>query len=112
MWWLLALLIGTAHAEPPAGSDGSLAPWFHSLTVPGSGYGCCSMADCRPVEYRMTDDHFEAYIDRKSFGEDAPDAWVRVPDEAILRRHDNPTGQAIACYFIDHILCFVEASGT
>ena len=113
-----ALLVGSllgaaarAFAAPPAGADPALAPWFQSLEQPETGYPCCSIADCRMVQYRATADHYEAFIDRRSFGEDAPDAWVAVPPSHVLHRHDNPTGEAVACWYGGEVRCFVEGAG-
>lgn len=109
-----AAWIALAHAKPPPGADpdSPMAAWYQSLAQPETGYPCCSVADCRPVQYRTVGDRYEAFIDRKSFGASAPDDWVRVPKAHVLRRHDNPTGEAVACWFIGEIRCFVEGSGT
>jgi hypothetical protein len=112
---LLGALLGAAHAAraaPPANADQSLAPWFQSLAQPETGYPCCSIADCRTVRYRTAADHFEAFIDRRSFGADAPDAWVAVPPSHVLRRQDNPTGEAVACWYNGEVRCFVAGAGT
>jgi hypothetical protein len=100
-----------AFAAPPAGADLTLAPWFQSLAQPQTGYPCCSIADCRTVQYRATADHFEAYIDRRSFGADAPDTWVSVPPWHVLHRLDNPTGEGVACWYNGEVRCFVEGAG-
>lgn len=79
---------------------------------------CCSIADCREVMYRAVGDHWEAWVDSKTFPDDgtyghghAPNAWVAVPDNAILKRHDNPTGEAVLCWYAGQVRCFVPASG-
>jgi hypothetical protein len=100
-----------AFARPPPGSDGSLAPWFQSLAQPDTGYPCCSVADCRTVQYRAVADHFEAFIDQRTFGTDAPDAWIRVPPWNVLHRRDNPTGEGVVCWYNGEIRCFVEGAG-
>jgi hypothetical protein len=88
-------------AAPPPDADPTLAPWFNSLRQPWTNALCCSVADCRPVESRLSDGHYEALIE----GE-----WRRVPDHLILNRNDNPTGRAIACWTPQvGILCFVRA---
>lgn len=89
-------------AEPPVNFDITLAPWFRSLTAP-NGSGCCTIADCRRASFRTSPAGYEALIDEK---------WVPVPWERVLRRTDNPTGQAIVCN-VPHteiILCFVRPS--
>jgi hypothetical protein len=118
LWWIAAAVLGAAimmvsflaQARPPAGADMSLAPWFQSLGQPLTGYPCCSIADCRAVQSRTNGDHFEVFIDRKTFGADAPDAWVAVPPDNILHRRDNPVGEPIACWFMNEVRCFVQGS--
>ena len=109
---LLALSVRLVRAAPPVGSDpnGPMAHWYQSLAMPGTSYSCCSAADCRNVQYRSAGDHFEAFIDRKSFGEGAPNDWIAVPPEHVLHRHDNPTGEAVACWYDGEIRCFVEGT--
>jgi hypothetical protein len=101
---LLFTLTGAAQsavAAPPPNADPTLAPWFNSLRQPWTNALCCSMADCRPVESRLNDGHYEALIENE---------WRRVPDHLILNRSDNPTGRAIVCWTPQvGILCFVRA---
>lgn len=94
------LSIAIARAEPPEGADMSLAPWYQSLKQPGSGAGCCSIADCRPVKSRVVTDHYEILIDEK---------WVAVPPDKILDHQSNPTGSAVACWtpYLG-VLCFIR----
>jgi len=101
-----------ARAEPPEGADPKLAPWFHSLKQPNTGMECCDFADCRPVEARPSVIGWEVFIDRKSFGADAPDGWRPVPPQNILHRKDNPVGEPVACWFIDRVMCFVTGPET
>ena len=97
----MACLARPVLAAPPPDADPALAPWFNSLRQPWTNALCCSMADCRPVNSRLSDGHYEALIE----GE-----WRRVPDHLILNRSDNPTGRAIACWTPQvGILCFVRA---
>lgn len=97
----MACLARPVLAAPPPDADPTLAPWFNSLRQPWTNALCCSMADCRPVDSRLSDGHYEALIE----GE-----WRRVPDHLILNRSDNPTGRAIACWTPQvGILCFVRA---
>ncbi len=109
----LLLLAAPAIAAPPPDADRSLAPWFESLTRPDTGTSCCSASDCRPVPSIIENDHWLAFIGTNIFGKDAPDRWVPVPDEKILRARDNPTGSAIACWTPSaSILCFVKGPET
>ncbi len=110
-WWRIAVIgsMATAlamplHAAPPPDADPAMAPWYHSLRQPGSGISCCSMADCRPVDYRTVNDHYEAFIE----GE-----WRPVPPEKVLTRADNPTGRAVVCWTkMSGIMCFVRGPET
>ena len=83
MFRLLLLLI----AAPPD-ADQSLAPWFHSLQDPSTGGMCCGIADCRNYPVRADGEHYYVLFEG---------TWIIVPDEAILDRFDNPTGDYIAC---------------
>lgn len=90
-----------AGAAPPPNADMSLAPWFNSLQQPGSGISCCSIADCRRTQSRLSGDHYEVFID---------DQWKAVPPNAVVDRQDNPTGHAVVCYTPARgIMCFIKA---
>ena len=98
------LAAGATRAAAPPDADPALAPWFRSLNAPDTGLSCCALSDCRPVDYRVRSDVYEAFID----GE-----WRPVPPEKILRRSDNPTGRAIACWTRTvGIMCFLPGPGT
>jgi hypothetical protein len=98
------LTVSEARAAPPPDTDPSLAPWFHSLEQPGSGLSCCSIADCRPADYRIVSGHYEVYIEG---------AWMAVPPDRVLTRTDNPTGRAVVCWTkINGIMCFVRGPET
>ena len=102
-----------ARAEPPAGSNPNSpeAGWYRSLAQPKTGYGCCSIADCRPVAFRADNGHYTAFIDRQKFpGGD--DAWHDVPDAVVIRDRPNPTGEAVACWYARQVRCFVLPSLT
>jgi hypothetical protein len=97
--WLVAV---SAAAAPPQNADPALAPWFRSLLQPGTSVSCCALADCRPTDYRITADHYEAFVGG---------AWVTVPPDKILDRTDNPTGRAVVCWTPQRgIMCFVRAT--
>ena len=120
MRWLVLLLLATpllaapGYAAPPPGADGSLAPWFQSLSAPGSNASCCSIADCRNVQAEIRGDgHWWAWVDSRTFPDRAPNAWIMVPDDVILKRHDNPSGEKRwLCWYAGSVRCFVEGSGT
>ena len=95
------LAAGAARSAPPPDADTALAPWFRSLQQPRTGLSCCSIADCRRVDARSSDDHYEVLIDG---------TWKPVPPETVLERSDNPTGRAVVCYTPARgILCFIKA---
>lgn len=87
---LAVLLIGvSAFARPPENADPAFAPWFQSLTDPTTGGGCCSQADCRPVEYRVAAGHYEVLIGPQ-FGSDVTPHWETVDPAHVLQKTDNP----------------------
>jgi len=74
---LALLLIGAlCHARPPENADPELAPWFRPLQA-ANGRLCCSQADCRPVEYRVSDDHYEVLIDEQHGDDVLTGKWLR-----------------------------------
>jgi hypothetical protein len=131
---LVLLVPLAAKAAPPeSGADPSLAEYFRSLRHPRSKNGCCDLSDCRQVQYRIHSDargtRYQAYIKRTPDGQPetlhdfrkGTNQWEDVPEEVVLRRRENPTGEGIACwqhdYYLNGILnprflCFVPAEGT
>lgn len=104
----LAIAAAPVWAAPPDGDrpDPEIAAWYRSLRD-ARGLSCCDEADCRPVPYRAIGGRMEVFIGRATFGAQAPEAWMRVPPEAILVR-ENPTGAAVACFFGGRVACFVR----
>ena len=107
LWFASFAVLGIAasNAAPPENADPALHGRFESLKQPGSGVSCCSIADCRPVEYRLVADGYEAFIDAN---------WVRIPDDKVLHGTSNPVARGIACRspISGTILCFIPASET
>ena len=103
--FIALLAFGALQAAPAENSDPSMHGWFESLKQPGSGVSCCSIADCRPVDYKLDADGYEALVEAR---------WVRVPDDKILHGKRNPTGRGVLCRspISGTILCFVPASET
>jgi hypothetical protein len=98
------LIVVAVRAAPPENADPALAPWYQSLSVPGSGVSCCSISDCRPTDFRTVGDHYEAL---------AAGNWVAIPQRKILDRNDNPTGRAVLCWTPENgVMCFVRGSET
>jgi hypothetical protein len=101
---LATFIASTARSRPPANPDPSLAPWFQSLQQPDTGASCCSIADCRPTDFRMSGEDYEALIDGR---------WMLVPKEKVLQRTDNPIGRAVVCWTPEAgIMCFVRGAET
>jgi hypothetical protein len=101
---LMLFLATPARAAPPENADPALSPWFQSLAVPGTGVSCCSIADCRPTDYRTVDDHYEALIEGN---------WTYIPPRKVLQRTDNPVGRAVVCWTKERgVMCFVRGSET
>lgn len=100
-----------ASAAPPTGVDlnSPLAQWYKSLNVPNTDGSCCSIADCRPVEARRIEDHWEVLV---------KDEWFTVPEDRIIRRQHNMDGRPIACLgvteygFYPSVRCFVPPPET
>ena len=108
----IAVVVGlalnqTAAAAPPDNPDPALAPWFESLKQPGTGAPCCSLADCRTVEFRQDRDGYEVLIDGR--WKMSMPFWLRVPSNRIIDRTDNPTNRGVVCFTPEAgILCFVR----
>ena len=103
--FLALLAAGALEAAAPENAEPSMHGWFESLKQPGSGVSCCSIADCRPVEYRLAAEGYEAYLDTR---------WVHVPDDKIIHGTANPIARGVLCRspISGTILCFVPASET
>ena len=107
------LIAASASAAPLPGADKSLAPWFHSLRVPGTQTLCCDISDCRHYPVRADGTHYQVLFDNR---------WVVVPTEAVSDREDNPTGDYVTCIQRDHwtdgkpdgprVLCLFKAPRT
>lgn len=96
------ILSGSGRTAPPPNADPTLAPWFNSLRQPGTGVSCCSVADCRPVDYRPTKNGYEVWIN---------DHWIPVPPDKVLDGRDNPVGRAVVCYTPAlGVMCFVRGT--
>lgn len=88
-----------AHSRPPAGTDpnSELSHWYKGLKDPASGIGCCSMSDCRTVEFRIKGDYYEVLITPDKYPV-AQAQWFTVGNEHVLKDKPNPTGEAVACF--------------
>jgi hypothetical protein len=111
---VVGLLTDGAWSQPPEGADPALAPWFQSLQTSGGG-SCCSQADCRPVEARLTEQaQWEVLIGPQYHDfPGGPPFWVQVMPNRILNKTDNPLGRPVACWrSMQGVLCFVRPPET
>ena len=114
MAFLLSLVgllwVPLARSAPPSGTDpsGEMATWYRSLIEPGTGVGCCSVSDCRPLndaDWRQTAKGYEVHW---------RDQWIAVPPDRILDHKPNPTGEPVACVYGEpaEVHCFVRPAET
>lgn len=97
------VVIGASVARPPPDPDARSHAWFESLIDPDTMIPCCGEADCWIVDARVAVDHHEALV---------RGVWLAVPDDKIVHRSDNPTGQAVLCWSPNFgIMCFVPGPG-
>lgn len=79
---LLSLCAG-AHED-----DAPNANWYKSLKQNGTGIPCCSIEDCKEVDYRIgSSAQYQAWVEN---------GWVDIPDDRVLTR-ENPTGRGVLC---------------
>ena len=98
----LLLVALPASAAPPPDADPTLSPWFQSLRQPGTDVSCCSIADCRPVDYQVGPMGYEVWITGR---------WHAVPPERVIRGKANPLGRGVVCYTPPlGILCFIPGT--
>ncbi len=112
LYYVLAIMLASAFDSPVSAHDPGepFAEWFQSLTRPDVvGGSCCSLSrDCQPTEYRLSPaptaegSEYEVLLGER---------WIRVPERAVIRRHDNPTGSGVLCKASssDFIYCFVAS---
>ena len=82
------VITASAFAAPPPGADMTLAPWFHSLHVPGTRTLCCDISDCC---------HYPLRADRTQYQVFFNNCWPMVPTDAAWDRTDNPTQDHVTC---------------
>jgi hypothetical protein len=94
------LLVGTLFAWSAAlahSGNSEIDRWYQSLRVPGSGEGCCSVADCHPTDARLVTNGWEVFVEG---------SWRPVPEALILTR-ENMDGRPVVCLYYGVIRCFV-----
>jgi hypothetical protein len=102
---IIALLALCAAAPAPDSDDyADLHPyskWIEAQKNEAIG-SCCSLADGRVVDWRITGDHYEVrFLHPESIqGQVQPEAghWYAVDDRAVLHT-PNPTGKAVAWWY-------------
>jgi hypothetical protein len=90
------LCIGLVIASPSfAAPPSSIVPtpgleaWFKGLKQPVTKGPCCTISDCRFVDYTFRDGHYEVEIE----------GWrYVVPTETIIAGIASPIGGAVVCY--------------
>ncbi len=101
---VVALSAIPGRSAPPPNADPGLSAWFNSLRQPGTGASCCSIADCRPVDYRLGPAGYEVFIDN---------TWRPVPPDKVIHGKENPLGRAVVCWTPAFgIMCFVRGTET
>lgn len=100
-------------APPPPGSDDEkiMKPYAEWVTTQHDSQGrwCCDIGDGRPVEARISGDHWEAHITPEHWpGE--KDRWVPVPDDRVTRGV-NPMGSPILWLYHGAVQCFAPPDG-
>jgi hypothetical protein len=80
-----------AFATPPPGvvPTPEMEAWFKSLKQPLTHSPCCTISDCRFIDFTIRDGHYEIEIE----------GWhYIVPTETILHGAASPIGGAVVCY--------------
>ena len=78
-------------AAPPTGvvPAPELQAWFKALKQPVSKHPCCTISDCRFIDFTIHDGRYEVELD----------GWrYVVPTETIIDGIASPTGAAVVCY--------------
>jgi hypothetical protein len=105
-----------AQAAPPPGVTPTpeVKKWFDDLRS-RDGWSCCDFAHCRQTAVIPNDDgRILAYIDKDTFGPDAPNAWLEVPAHELRSRGNRPPGirGAIICFGDHRVTCADLESAT
>lgn len=101
-------------APPPEGSEDweimhPYADWIQHQN--GAQGWCCDVADGRPVDARMSQNHWQVRLLHPETLPNAPAGWVDVPDNALLHGR-NPIGFPIAWFYHGAVRCFIPGSAT
>jgi len=82
--------------------------WYSGLKRPGTTASCCNVSDCHRTQAEYRADGWWARVGKPVYRSDAAGKvyvadWVlldfiHIPEDKILRQHDNPTGEAVICH--------------
>jgi hypothetical protein len=86
------LLSGAVGAQEPhgqhgVGHDAWHGQFYNKLMRKDTKTSCCNLADCRPTEHRVVDDHYEVLVDGD---------WVRA-DHDVIQSIAAPDGGTHVC---------------
>ncbi len=109
-WFLCGLFIffiGSAVAKDDGRyGDSPNRAWFRGL-LNNDGQSCCDIADGQRIDdtdWRTTaDGHYQVKVN---------DAWITVPDYAVLNPRNRPVDYAVLWIYHGKITCFLVGSGT
>ena len=110
----VAALIHPAHAAPPPKDSDDwkiMQPFVNWITTQHDAMGRwgCDIGDGRPVDARISGDHWDVHITPAHFpGEQ--DRWMPVPDEKVTHG-SNPTGNPILWLYRGQVQCFAPPDG-
>lgn len=93
-----------------------LDDWYGNLRRPHAGpsasNSCCSKTDCHTTDAELRNGEWWARLGRRrTDGNWDLIDWVKVPAEAVLERHDNPTGEGVICHSADWLDGRVNPAG-
>jgi hypothetical protein len=110
---LLAVTLPAYAAPPPEGSEDwkIMHPYKEWVTTQHDlrGRWCCDIGDGRPVDARITGDHWEVHVTPQHWPGET-DRWLAVPDEKVTRSV-NPMGTPILWLYQGRVQCFAPPDG-
>ena len=102
---LIGLLMPTTAVVAHDRRHPELDGWYDSLRRPSMTRrftlftSCCSKTDCHTTVAELRSGEWWAKVGiRDGSGDWDLTDWVKVPSEAVLLNHDNPTGEAVICH--------------
>jgi hypothetical protein len=96
-----AVLLCSASTSAHDWRHSELDSWYANLKKP-TGFQCCSRTDCHTTEAELRGGDWWARLGiRRPDGDWDLMNWVKVPPQAVLQQHDNPTGEAVICHSLN-----------